>query len=68
MADDTNLQDQVDAVAQGAASVEFDGVKVQNHPLKDLDEVARKRAADAAVKKPHRGLRLSKFVPPGANG
>jgi len=68
MADNTNLSERVDAVAAGAASVEFDGVKVAQHNLQQLDQVARNRAADKAAKKPHRGLRFNKIVPPGGLG
>jgi len=67
MADSQNLSDQVDAVAQTPAAIKFDGVEVSQHGVKDLDEVARNRAADRAVDKPHRGLRFNRIVAPGAS-
>lgn len=67
MSDEMPLSDVVDEVARGAAAVEFDGVKVQQHSLKDLDEVASRKAASKAVRKPNRGVFFNKLVPGGAN-
>lgn len=63
-----DLATQVETVAAGAASVQFDGVSVEQHDLKTLDEVAQRKAASKAVRRPHRGLFMNKLVPPGATG
>lgn len=60
------LIDVVNDVAAGPKSTSVDGTSVEQHSLKDLDEIARRQASDRAVRKPHRGLMFNKLVPPGA--
>lgn len=66
MTADNELTERVDEVASGPAAATIDGNSVQQHDLGTLDEVARRRQADRAARKPHRGLRFNQLVPPGA--
>ena len=52
--------------AEGPASAEVDGQRVTQHKLKDQIEADRYVKSSDAVTKGHRGLRISKLVPPGA--
>jgi hypothetical protein len=64
MADD--LQDVLKKNAAGPASAEVDGQRVTQHKLKDQIEADRYMKSSEAVAKGHRGLRISKLVPPGS--
>ena len=64
MADD--LKDSIRDNAAGPASAEVDGQRVTQHKLKDQIEADRYVKSTEAVAKGHRGLRISKLVPPGA--
>jgi len=64
MADD--LKDAIKENAEGPASAEVDGQRVTQHKLKDQIEADRYVKSSDAVTKGHRGLRISKLVPPGA--
>jgi hypothetical protein len=64
MADD--LQDVLKKNASGPASAEVDGQRVAQHKLKDQIEADRYMKSSEAVAKGHRGLRISKLVPPGS--
>ena len=64
MADD--LKDTIKESAEGPASAEVDGQRVTQHKLKDQIEADRYVKSSDAVAKGHRGLRISKMVPPGA--
>jgi hypothetical protein len=52
--------------ATGPKSVSSDQGTVVAHSLSDLIEAERYLASNKAVKKANRGLRFSKFIPPGA--
>ncbi len=52
--------------AQGPAKATGDSGSVEQHSLPDQIEADRYLAAKQAAKSKSRGLRFSKFVPPGA--
>ena len=61
------LDDTIAENAKGPAKVAGDAGSVEQHPLPDQIEADRYLASKAAAKKPKRGLRFSKLVPPGAD-
>ena len=63
MADDLN--DSIRQNAQGPAQASGDAGLVQQHSLADQIAADKYLAGKDAVKKPTRGLRFNKFVPPG---
>ncbi len=65
---DIDLAEQLQtAAASGIKSVKADGVEVTAHPLKDMIEADRYLSNKSSAAKPHRGLRFTKLVPPGAD-
>ena len=64
MADE--IKDSIQESARSPASAEVDGQRVTQHKLKDQIEADRYVKSSDAVAKGHRGLRISKMVPPGA--
>ena len=64
MADE--LKESIKDNAAGPASAEVDGQRVTQHDLKDQIAADRYVKSSEAVAKGHRGLRISKLVPPGA--
>ena len=64
MADE--LKDAIKDNASGPASAEVDGQRVTQHKLTDQIAADRYVKSSEAVAKGHRGLRISKLVPPGA--
>jgi len=52
--------------AAGPKRAQGDSGSVEQHDLKDQIEADKYLASKDAVKKPNRGLRLTKIVPPGA--
>jgi hypothetical protein len=64
MADE--LKEVIEENASGPASAEVDGQRVTQHRLKDQIEADRYVKSSDALAKGHRGLRISKMVPPGA--
>lgn len=65
MADD--LRESIQQNAQGPAKVSGDAGSVEQHAIAEQIEADRYLAAKEAVESKKRGLRFSKFVPPGAN-
>jgi len=65
MADD--LEDEIRKNAEGPAKASGDAGSVEQHKLAEQIEADRYLASKEAVKKPHRGLRFTKIVPPGAD-
>jgi hypothetical protein len=55
----------LDAAAAGPKRVATDGMEVEQQPLKDLIEADRYARSRCATRKPHRGLRFTRLVPPG---
>ena len=64
MADD--LADSIRQNAQGPAQASGDAGSVQQHSLADQIAADKYLAGKDAVKKPARGLRFNKFIPPGS--
>jgi len=64
---DNDLENKIRENAEGPAKASGDAGSVEQHSLPDQIEADRYLAAKEAAKKPHRGLRFSKFVPPGAD-
>ena len=52
--------------ASGPKRVEGEDVTVEQHPLRDQIAADKHVSAQDGVSKKHRGLRFSKFSPPGA--
>lgn len=61
------LDDAIEENAKGPAKASGDAGSVEQHPLPDQIEAAKFLAAKEAAKKPRRGLRFNKLVPPGAD-
>lgn len=55
----------VEAIS-GPSSVTTDAGTVAQHSLTEMLDAARALGADCAAKKPGRGLRFTRLVPPGA--
>ncbi len=65
MADE--LEDVIATNAARPKKAETDAGTVEMHPLPDLIEADRYLKQKAAGGKPHRGVRFTKLVPPGAD-
>lgn len=65
MADE--LEDAIRKNAEGPAKASGDAGSVEQHNLSEQMEADRYLASKDAVKKPGRGLRFTKLVPPGAD-
>jgi hypothetical protein len=62
-----NLEDTIEQNAKGPAKASGDAGSVEQHKLAEQIEADRYLASKDAVKKPRRGLRFTKLVPPGAD-
>lgn len=65
MADD--LDETIEENAKGPAKASGDTGSVEQHKLAEQIEADRYLASKDAAKKPNRGLRFNKLVPPGAD-
>jgi hypothetical protein len=63
-----NLEQALRESTVGPAKANVDGVNVEQHPLPDQIEVDRYLASKKAAAKPGMGLRITRLVPPGAEG
>jgi hypothetical protein len=63
-----SLEQEIRDNAAGPAKANVDGVNVEQHPLPDQIEVDRYLASKKAAAKPGMGLRITRLVPPGAEG
>ncbi|MCS6921495.1 MAG: hypothetical protein SNJ74_11945 [Fimbriimonadaceae bacterium] len=61
------LDDTIAENAKGPAKASGDAGSVEQHPLSEQIEADRYLASKEAAKKPQRGLRFNKLVPPGAD-
>ncbi len=61
------LDDAIEQNAKGPAKASGDTGSVEQHKLAEQIEADRYLASKEAAKKPHRGLRFNKLVPPGAD-
>lgn len=60
-----NLESTIRQNAQGPAKAAGDAGSVEQHPLPDQIKADRYLSSKAAAQSKKRGLRFSKFVPPG---
>ncbi len=65
MSDET-IADAIRENAAGPAKASGDSISVEQHSIQDQIAADRYLASKAAAKQPHRGLRFSRIVPPGA--
>lgn len=61
------LDDTIEQNAKGPAKASGDAGSVEQHSLPDQIEADRYLASKEAAKKPQRGLRFNKLVPPEAD-
>lgn len=54
--------------AAGPARAAVDGQSVEQHSLRDQIEADRYLASKEAVRRKDRGLRITRLIPPGAEG
>lgn len=67
MSEPTDLSEVISEAATGPRVVDVDGVRTEEHSLKDLVAADQYLAAKNAAGKKHGGARYGKFVPPGAD-
>ncbi len=65
MPDDT-ITDAIRENAAGPAKASGDSISVEQHSIREQIEADRYLASKRAASKPHRGLRFTRIVPPGA--
>jgi hypothetical protein len=65
MAEPIDLTPQIATNAQGPASASVDGQSVSQHSLQDQIDADKYLASKEASKRPRRGLRFTKIIPPG---
>ncbi len=63
-----NLEQAIRDNAAGPAKAAGDSGSVEQHPLKDQIEADRYLASKSAAKSPAKALRLTRLIPPGAEG
>lgn len=63
-----NLEQAIRDNAAGPAKAAGDSGSVEQHPLKDQIEADRYLASKAAAKSPAKAVRLTRLIPPGAEG
>jgi len=63
---DESIEQSIRDNASGPAEAHGDSGGMKQHSLKDQIEADRYLASKEAAKKKHRGLRLSRISPPGA--
>lgn len=63
-----NLEQAIRDNAAGPAKAAGDSGSVEQHPLRDQIEADRYLASKAAAKSPAKALRLTRLIPPGAEG
>jgi len=62
-----NLVERISQNSQAPAKASGDGGSVEQHKLTDQIDAAKFLASKDATRKPTRGLRFNKLVPPGAS-
>lgn len=63
---DDSIEQSIRDNAQGPAKASGDSGSVEQHSLRDQVEVDKYLTSKQAVRQKHRGLRLSRLVPPSA--
>lgn len=61
-----DLTDRIEEVAGGPKKVRSDAGEVEQHSLADLLAANQALQGATASEQPHRGIRITKLVPPGA--
>ncbi|MCI0364936.1 MAG: hypothetical protein L0219_13745 [Phycisphaerales bacterium] len=64
----SNLEDAIRDNASGPARAQGDSGSVQQHPLPDQIAADRYLASKQAAAAPAKALRLTRLIPPGAEG
>ena len=65
MSDET-IADAIKENAAGPAKASGDSVSIEQHSIQDQIAADRYLASKRAAAKPHRGMRFSRIIPPGA--
>lgn len=65
MSDET-IADAIKENAAGPAKASGDSVSIEQHSIQDQIAADRYLASKRAAAKPHRGMRFTRIVPPGA--
>ena len=65
MSDET-IADAIKENAAGPAKASGDSVSIEQHSIQDQIAADRYLASKRAASKPHRGMRFTRIVPPGA--
>jgi len=63
---DETITDAIRENAAGPAKASGDSISVEQHSIREQIEADRYLASKRAASKPHRGLRFTRIVPPGA--
>lgn len=63
---DETIADAIKENAAGPAKASGDSISVEQHSIQDQIAADRYLASKRAANRPHRGLRFSRIVPPGA--
>jgi hypothetical protein len=63
---DKTITDAIRANASGPANATGDQGSFEQHAIQDQIAADRYRASKAASAKPHRGMRFTRIIPPGA--
>lgn len=63
---DESIADAIKENAAGPYKAAGDSVSVEQHSIQDQIAADRYLASKRAANKPHRGLRFSRIIPPGA--
>jgi hypothetical protein len=63
---DDTITDAIRENAAGPAKASGDSISVEQHSIREQIEADRYLASKRAASKPHRGLRFTRIVPPGA--
>lgn len=67
MADSTDLTDTIVDLASNPRVIEADGLKTEDHPLRDVLEADAYLLNRRAATRRRGGIRITKLVPPGAD-
>lgn len=65
MSDET-ITDAIRTNAAGPVKASGDSISVEQHSIQDQIAADRYLASKAAANKPHRGMRFTRIIPPGA--
>lgn len=60
-----DLETVTETAAQAPQTTVVDGTTVTRHSLKELTDLANRKAAKTGATKNHRGIRFTKLNPPG---